>query len=131
MSSSDGRLYQDKYKKRQNYFEPKSQEEIEENWDYYCDNTFEYLYYSGPFPTSDEEGWEEARKKLLKNHRTHNVIKDAIDHYCDALVGSPFNFYLSLVQARRSTNRSRKRPIKDRRGSDSAVVGLAKTGSSC
>ena len=112
MSSSDGRLYQDKYKKRQNYFEPKSQEEIEENWDYYCDNTFEYLYYSGPFPTSDEEGWEEARKKLLKNHRTHNVIKDAIDHYCDALVGSPFNFYLSLDKPEDQLTEAEKDQLK-------------------
>ncbi len=112
MGSSDGRLYHDKYRNRQSYFDAKSQEEIDENCDYYFDRTFDYLYYSGPFPTSEEDGWEEARRTLLRNYRTHNVVKDCIDHYCDALVGSPFNFYLSLDKPEEDLTKAEKKLLK-------------------
>lgn len=112
MSRIDGRLYHDRQRNTHDYFEPKSREEIEENWDYYNDNTFEYLYYSGPFPTPDEKGYEAARKKLLKNYRTHNVVKDCIDHYCAALVGSPFNFYLSSDTPDTEISEDEKKRIK-------------------
>ena len=70
-----------------------SYEEALENWRYYIGDTVRF--WSGPTPPKDHPKYTEVMKNLERVFQSHNVIGEAIDHYTAALVGLPFNFYLS------------------------------------
>lgn len=71
--------------------------EILENWDYYCGYTMQF--WTGPQPEKDTDTYEKFREELKRTYRSYNVIKSAIHHYTDALVGQPFNFFYALDKA--------------------------------
>jgi hypothetical protein len=66
-----------------------------ENWRYYIGDTFRF--WVGPRPPKDHDRYVEALRRLEDVFQSHNVIGEAIDHYVAALVGQPFNFYLSAA----------------------------------
>jgi hypothetical protein len=66
-----------------------------ENWQYYLGDTFRF--WVGPRPPKDHNRYVEAMRRLEDVFQSHNVIREAIDHYVAALVGQPFNFYLSAA----------------------------------
>lgn len=72
-----------------------SYSEALENWRYYIGDTFRF--WVGPKPPDNHDKYQQAMRKLEEVFQSHNVVGEAIDHYVAALVGQPFNFYLSAA----------------------------------
>jgi hypothetical protein len=84
-------------------------ESAKENWDYYSGDTFQF--WTGPKPPADHPDARTVMRSLEEVFHSHNVIGEAIDHYVAALVGQPFNFYLSADKPMETLTDAQKRAI--------------------
>ncbi|MEH2070026.1 MAG: phage portal protein [Nostoc sp.] len=67
-------------------------EQITENWDYYCGNTFQF--WTGPKPSQGDTHAEAITKQIEAGYISNNLIKECVDRNVAAMVGMMPHWFL-------------------------------------
>ncbi|HLP88426.1 MAG TPA: phage portal protein [Nostocaceae cyanobacterium] len=67
-------------------------EDIQENWNYYEGDTFQF--WTGPMPPIDDPHYQEVLSEIEKGFISNNLIKECVDRYVSALVSLTPQWYL-------------------------------------